>query len=91
MNVGCPPRRSGRALSPAARAVDIIECYGSERLWLNSACDWGISVPLAVPYAGLEMRRRQIAAEKIDQLLFGNPQEFLTQNPRFTALSSTTP
>jgi uncharacterized protein len=67
----------------AARAVDIIECYGSERLWLNSACDWGISVPLAVPYAGLEMRRRKFAAEKVDQLLFGNPHRFLAQNPRF--------
>ena len=70
----------------SARAVDIIECYGSERLWLNSACDWGISVPLAVPYAGLEMRRRQFRAEKIDQLLYGNPQKFLGQNPRFKAL-----
>lgn len=67
----------------AARAVDIIECYGAERLWLNSACDWGISIPLAVPYAGLEMRRRQFAAEKIDRLLFGNPHQFLAQNPRF--------
>jgi hypothetical protein len=40
----------------------------------------------AVPYAGLEMRRRQFAAEKIDRLLFGNPQKFLAQNPRFQAL-----
>jgi len=70
----------------AARAVDIIECYGGERLWLNSACDWGISVPLAVPYAGLEMRKRQFSAGRIDQLLYGNPQKFLSQNPRFKAL-----
>ena len=42
----------------AARAVDILELYGTERLWMNSACDWGVSVPLAVPYAALEMRRR---------------------------------
>ena len=42
----------------AARAVDLIETYGSERLWMNSACDWGVSIPLAVPYAALELRRR---------------------------------
>ena len=49
----------------AARAVDMIEIYGRERLWMNSACDWGVSVPLAVPRAALEMRRRgHSAAER---------------------------
>ena len=67
----------------AARAIDIIECYGAERLWLNSACDWGVSVPLAVPHAALEMRRRQHSAEAIDRFIYGNPQRFLAQNPRF--------
>lgn len=37
-----------------ARAVDILEMYGTDRLWMNSACDWGHSDPLAVPKAGLE-------------------------------------
>jgi len=32
----------------------MIEMYGGERLWMNSACDWGVSVPLAVPRAALE-------------------------------------
>jgi predicted metal-dependent TIM-barrel fold hydrolase len=32
-----------------ARAADIIERYGPDRLWMNSACEWGVSVPLAVP------------------------------------------
>ena len=67
----------------AARAIDIIECYGAERLWLNSACDWGVSVPLAVPHAALEMRRRQHSAAAIDRFIYGNPQRFLAQNPRF--------
>src|SRR5215467_14549830 len=67
----------------AARAVDIIECYGSDRLWMNSACDWGISVPLAVPYAALEMRRRGHTPEAIDRMIFQNPVKFLSQNSRF--------
>jgi hypothetical protein len=31
------------------RATDVIEMYGSERIWMNSAGDWGCSDPLAVP------------------------------------------
>jgi predicted metal-dependent TIM-barrel fold hydrolase len=67
----------------AARAIDMIENYGSERLWMNSACDWGVSVPLAVPYATLEMRRRGYLAEKIDNLVFKNPVHFMAQSPKF--------
>jgi predicted metal-dependent TIM-barrel fold hydrolase len=67
----------------AARAVDIIECYGAERLWMNSACDWGVSVPLAVPYAALEMRRRGHGAGAVEQLIYHNPLRFLGQCPRF--------
>ena len=29
----------------SSRAVDMIETYGTERLWINSACDWGDSMP----------------------------------------------
>jgi predicted metal-dependent TIM-barrel fold hydrolase len=67
----------------AARAVDIIDVYGSDRIWMNSACDWGVSVPLAVPRAALEMRRRGYPAEAIDRLIFQNPCRFLGQCPKF--------
>ena len=50
-----------------ARAIDMLETYGSERLWLNSACDWGVSIPLNVPYTALEMKRRAWSAEEIDK------------------------
>lgn len=66
-----------------ARSVDILEILGTERLWLNSACDWGHSDPLAVPKAGLEMRRRGYSAETVDQILYQNPLKFLSQNPKF--------
>ena len=67
----------------AARAVDILEVYGSERLWMNSACDWGVSVPLAVPRAGLEMRKRGHSAEAIDKLIYQNPARFMSQCEKF--------
>ncbi len=67
----------------AARAVDMLELYGPERLWLNSACDWGVSVPLAVPYAALEMRRRGHSAAAIERVIYENPLQFLSQCPKF--------
>jgi predicted metal-dependent TIM-barrel fold hydrolase len=72
----------------AARAVDIIENAGAHRIWMNSACDWGHSVPLAVPRAAGEMRRRGHTPEAIDQLIFGNPVRFLSQTPKFTIRNS---
>lgn len=66
-----------------ARATDMIEIYGSERVWINSACDWGHSDPLAVSKAALEMRRRGHSDELIDTILFRNPHRFLSQCPNF--------
>ena len=67
----------------AARAVDILERHGTGRLWLNSACDWGVSVPLAVPYAAMEMRRRGHSAQLVDQVIYKNPVQFLSQCAKF--------
>ena len=66
-----------------ARAVDMLDVYGSERLWMNSACDWGESVPLAIPRTALEMRRRGWSAEGIDRVVFQNPVRFLSQCLKF--------
>jgi predicted metal-dependent TIM-barrel fold hydrolase len=66
------------------RAIDMFEVYGGQRVWLNSACDWGRSDPLAVPKTAIEMRRRGHSEETIDKLVFQNPIRFLGQNPRFT-------
>jgi predicted metal-dependent TIM-barrel fold hydrolase len=67
----------------SARAIDILEVFGTERIWMNSACDWGVSVPLAVPRTALEMRRRGHAAELIDKVIYQNPLQFLRQCPKF--------
>lgn len=72
-----------------ARAADIIECHGSERLWLNSAGDWGHSDPLAVPKAQAEMRRRRHGESLIRKVTFDNPLAFLSQSGRFNAEPTT--
>ncbi len=66
-----------------ARAIDMVEIYGTQRLWLNCACDWGHSDPLAVPKTALEMKRRGHGEATIDRLIYGNPLRFLSQNPKF--------
>ena len=66
------------------RAADIIEMYGSERIWINSAGDWGPSDPLAVPKARLEMAARGHRPEEIDRISYRNPHEFLSQSGKFT-------
>ncbi|MFT3829911.1 MAG: TatD family hydrolase [Opitutaceae bacterium] len=67
----------------APRAVDMFECGDADRLWLNSACDWGVSDPLAVPKAALEMRRRGHSGDTVDRVFFRNPYRFLSQSPKF--------
>ncbi len=66
-----------------ARAIDIVEGAGMRNIWLNCACDWGRSEPLAVPRTALEMRRRGHSEKAIDDLIYENPKRFLSQNPRF--------
>lgn len=65
------------------RAADIVEMYGSERLWINSAGDWGCSDPLAVPKCVLEMRRRGHEEGTIRRICYDNPARFLSQSGRF--------
>ncbi|HTQ49832.1 MAG TPA: TatD family hydrolase [Candidatus Acidoferrales bacterium] len=66
-----------------ARAIDILETYGQKRIWLNSACDWGVSDPLAVPKTAVEMKKRGHHAMAIDKVIYQNPRTFLAQCPKF--------
>jgi len=65
------------------RATDVIEMYGSERIWMNSAGDWGCSDPLAVPKARIEMSRRGHHMSLIDKVTLDNPRTFLGQSEKF--------
>ena len=66
-----------------ARAIDILELYGTDRIWMNSACDWGVSIPLAVPRTALEMRKRGHVEDWIDKVIYQNPIRFMSQSPKF--------
>ncbi len=65
------------------RAIDILECFGNENIWMNSACDWGVSDPLAVPKCVLEMRRRKKSESDIQKVVYENPLKFLKQSKHF--------
>ena len=69
-------------VSPA-RAVDVLETRGPERICVAAACDWGESRPLAVPEFILEMRRRGHPDSLIRRVVYENPIEFLGQSPKF--------
>ena len=66
-----------------ARAIDMLEVYGNENIWMNSACDWGASVPLAVPRTALEMKKRGHTSQIVDKVIYQNPLKFLSQTPKF--------
>jgi uncharacterized protein len=65
------------------RAIDILETLGMENIWMNSACDWGISDPLAVPKCAIEMRKREHSESTIQHIIYENPIRFLSQSSNF--------
>jgi uncharacterized protein len=54
------------------RMVEIVKQYGSERIMVNSAADWGISDPLAVPKTAALMKIRGISEEDIRLVTYQN-------------------
>ncbi len=66
-----------------ARAVNMIEVFGTDRIMVNSAGDWGHSDPLAVPELMFEMRRRGHEESTIRKVVHDNPLSFFSQCARF--------
>src|SRR5580704_12190560 len=67
-----------------ARAADLIEIYGAERVLVNSAGDWGHSDPLAVPEFIFERRSRGHDEALIRKVVYENPLAFFSQSRRFS-------
>jgi len=65
------------------RAADVIEMSGTERLWINSAGDWGCSDPMSVPKCQQEMKLRGHSMQTIERISYDNPLKFLSQSGRF--------
>jgi predicted metal-dependent TIM-barrel fold hydrolase len=70
------------------RAADMVELYGTERVLVNSAGDWGPSNPLAVPEFILEMKRRGHGAQAIRKVVHDNPLAFFRQSKRWNEVPS---
>ena len=54
------------------RMVKLVQQYGTERIMINSAADWGISDPLAVPKTAALMKQQGISNEAIKLVTYQN-------------------
>lgn len=54
------------------RMVEVVKQYGSERIMINSAADWGISDPLAIPKTAALMKKSGISLKDIELVTYRN-------------------
>jgi len=54
------------------RMVEIVRQYGSERIFVDSSADWGVSDPLAVPKTARLMLERGIDSKHVEATCYGN-------------------
>ena len=64
------------------RMVELVKEYGSDRITINSAADWGISDPLKVPKTVGAMKEAQISDKIIETIVWDNPVTFFSQSGR---------
>jgi uncharacterized protein len=64
------------------RMVQILREYGTERMLVNSAADWGRSDPLKTRATGQEMLAAGFDDDAVDQVLWRNPAAFYGQSDR---------
>lgn len=62
------------------RMVEIVKQYGSERIMVNSAADWGISDPLAVPKTAALMHESGIDLNDIHLVTYANALKAFAQS-----------
>ena len=65
------------------RMVDIVQIYGAERLIVDSACDWGISDPLAVAKTAALLAQHGIADDAIELVTYRNALSVYGQSGQF--------
>ena len=63
-----------------ARMVALVKRYGSARILINSAADWGVSDPLKVPKTVALLRESGIAENDIETIVWKNPVTFFGQS-----------
>jgi uncharacterized protein len=65
-----------------ARMVSLVQKYGSERIVVNSAADWGQSDPLKVPKTARAFEEAGLGQETMDTVFWKNPIHFFAQSGR---------
>lgn len=73
------------------RMVKLLQEYGTEKMIVNSAADWGQSDPLKVPKTGEAMRAAGFSEADIEKVLFTNPIEYFAQSGQITLQSVLAP
>lgn len=64
------------------RMAALVKTYGSERIIINSAADWGLSDPLKVPKTVQVMYEAGIDEAAIRRIVWENPVTFFAQSER---------
>jgi predicted metal-dependent TIM-barrel fold hydrolase len=72
------------------RMVVILQQFGTERILVNSAADWGKSDPLRTYATGQAMLAAGFTADDVDQVLWRNPVAFYGQSGRLDLTGATT-
>ncbi len=62
------------------RMVEVVRRYGSTRIFVDSAADWGISDPVAVPKTARLMLERGISGDDVTAVTYGNALEAYGQS-----------
>ncbi|GGK73263.1 TatD family hydrolase [Mangrovihabitans endophyticus] len=66
------------------RMVELLKKYGTERMLVNSAADWGRSDPLLTVRTAEAMLASGFTEAAVDQVFWGNPTEFFGRSGRLT-------
>ncbi len=67
-----------------ARMVELLKRYGTERMIVNSAADWGKSDPLKVPKTAQAMHAAGFSESDIQRVVFENPVAFFEQSGKLS-------
>jgi uncharacterized protein len=73
------------------RMVEIVRQYGSERIFVDSSADWGVSDPLAVPKTAQLMLTRGIAPAHVEATCYRNAIAAYGQSGQFSESDWTEP
>ncbi|MBI3509180.1 MAG: TatD family hydrolase [Bacteroidetes bacterium] len=65
------------------RMVEIVKQYGTKNIFINSAADWGVSDPLAVPKTAALMLERGISEDDVKKVCYSNALEAFGQSGQF--------